>query len=177
MRIAVLFTFLMSALSFADLPEQLRGDVVPDFFVLAIDNETELGRDDLKKIAAKPGVKRIVLSFFATWCASCREELAVLGRNKGELEKNGVRVYLIDVGESIHGKGAEVEKLVRQFAGDSFPFYFDPNANLLKKFGLIEKTQTKYELPIIVVLDADLKVLKVLREAGKDFPQNLWSEF
>jgi peroxiredoxin len=177
MRIAIFFTLLMFAVSFADLPEQLRGEIIPNFSpVLAIDNETELGRDDLKKAAQKPSTKRIVLSFFATWCVNCREEFVLLKKNKSELEKDGVQVYLIDVGESIHEKGAAVEKFVRQYAGDSFPFYFDPNANLLKKFGLVEKSQTQFELPITIVLDANLKVLGILREARKNFPQVLWSE-
>jgi hypothetical protein len=47
---------------------------------------------------------------------------------------------------------------------------------MLRKFGIIESNQAKFELPVIVVLDEDLKVLAVFREAGKDFPQVLWGE-
>jgi len=178
----VLITFTLSfaaaglSKKLSPLPEQLRGDVIPSFFALAIDNETEFSRNSLKEAAKKKGAKRIVLSFFATWCVNCMEEFKILKSNAGNLEKNGVQVYLIDAGESIHEKGDAVEKFVKQFAGDSFPFYFDPNANLLKKFGIIESSQTKFELPITVVLDTNLKVLGVLKEIGDDFPQILWSE-
>jgi len=183
MRIAIFLTVIMFAFSFGQqtkklspLPEKLRGDIIPNFFVLAIDNETELGRNDLKETASKSGAKRIVLSFFATWCENCREEFKTLRSNAGNLANNGVQVHLIDVGEAIHEKGEAVEKFVRQFAGNSFPFWFDPNANLLKKFGLIENSQTTFELPITVVLDANLKVLGVLKEIGKDYPHILWSD-
>lgn len=183
MRIAILLTALMCAFSFGQqtkrlspLPEQLRGETIPNFFALAIDNETELGRSALKEAAKKSGAKRIVLSFFATWCVNCMEEFKVLKNNAGNIEKNGVQVYLIDAGESILEKGAAVEKFVNQYAGSSFTFWFDPNVNLLKKFGLIENSQTTFELPITIVLDTDLKVLGVFREIGKDFPQILWSD-
>jgi len=179
MRVAILLTALMLAFSYGQqtkrlspLPEPLQGDIIPNFFALAIDNETELGRSDLKNT----GAKRIVISFFATWCVNCREELVVLKNNAGELAKNGVQVHLIDAGESLVEKGATVEKFVKQFAGDAFQFWFDPNANMLKKFGLIEKNQTTFELPITIVMDANLKVLAVFKEIGKDYPQILWSE-
>jgi hypothetical protein len=107
---------------------------------------------------------------------NCREEFKILKSNAGYLEKNGVLVCLVDVGEGIHEKGSAVEKFVRQFAGDSFPFWFDPNANMLKKFGLTENSQTNFELPVTVVLNTDLKALGVFREIGEDFPQILWSE-
>jgi len=179
MRIAILLTTLMFAFSFGQqtkrlspLPEPLQGDIIPNFFALAIDNETELGRNSLQKSEAK----RIVISFFATWCVNCREEFVILKNNAAELAKNGVQVHLIDAGEGIIEKGTTVEKFVKQFAGDTYPFWFDPNANMLKKFGLIGKNQTTFELPITVVMDNSLKVLAVFKEIGKDYPQILWSE-
>jgi len=179
MRIAILLITLMYAFSlgqqtkrFTPLPEQLRGDIIPNFSALAIDNETELERSSLQK----SGAKRIVLSFFATWCVNCREEFIILKGSAGDLAKNGVQLHLIDAGEGIFEKGATVEKFVKQFAGNAFPFWFDPNANILKKFGLVGKDQTAFELPITIVLDSNLKVLGVLKEIGADFPQILWSD-
>jgi peroxiredoxin len=170
------FSFGQQTKKLSPLPKQLQGDIIPSFFALALDNETELGRSELKEAALKKGVKRIAISFFATWCVNCREEFKILKSNAAILEKNGVLVYLVDVGESIHDKGKDVEKFAMQYAGDSFPFWFDPNANMLKKFGLIESSQTTFELPITIVLNTDLKILGVLKEIGKDYPQILWSE-
>jgi peroxiredoxin len=159
------------------LPEPLRGDIVPDFSVLAADNITTFSREDLKNAAKKSGAKRVVLSFFASWCVkNCGPEFELLKKNKKDLKKKDVMVYLIDVGESVYKKGADVKNFVDKYADGLFPFYFDPNGDLLKDFGLVEKEQTEFEVPIVIVLDANLKVLGVFKETGKDFPQILWSK-
>jgi len=159
------------------LPKQLQG-IIPSFKVLAIDNETELNQDDLKANAKKTGAKRIALSFFATWCANCQKEFVCLRENAGELQKNGVQAYLINVGESIHNEGGKVSDMVNKYAGSSFPFYFDPNGNLLRKSGFIQENSGRFSLPLTIVLDPDLRVLGVLSAVGEDdFPQVLWGEF
>jgi thiol-disulfide isomerase/thioredoxin len=184
MRMTILFALLMSVISFAGgqskklnpLPKELQGDIVPNFFVLAMDNETELDRKGLKEEAQKNGAKRIALSFFASWCENCREEFKSLRKNASKLKENGVQIYLIDVGEKIIREGKKVSDFVEEFSGGSFPFYFDPGANLLKDFGFIERSATQFALPIILVLDADLRVLGAFTEAGDDFPQILWGD-
>jgi len=184
-RAAVTLALVLSTASFAEeeltqrvspLPAPLLGETIPKFFTLGIDNETEFNSDDLRAAVKKSGAKRVVLSFFATWCANCMKEFSILKNSTENLKKNGVQIYLIDTGERIHDKGALVEKFVKEYANNAFPFYFDPNSNTLKRFGLIENNQKKYELPIIVVMDANLKVLGVLREVGDDFPQILWGD-
>jgi len=176
----IIILALMSALCFgqsqklASLPKQLQG-TIPNFQTLTIENEPGLTKDNLKERAKKSGAKRIALSFFATWCVNCVEELAILKNNADELQKNGVQVYLINVGESIHKDGEKVSEMVNKYAGNSFPLYFDPNGNLLKKSGFVQK-DGKYSLPLIIILDADLQVLGVLSAVSKDdFPQILWS--
>jgi len=172
--IAIAFAFALcfgQSQKISPLPKQLQG-TIPNFKVLAIDNETELSQNDLKANAKKAGAKRIVLSFFATWCVNCQNEFALLKNKADELQKNGVQVYLIDVGENIHSDGAKVSK----YAGDSFPLYFDPNGNLLRKSGFVQDGG-RYSLPLIIILDPDLRVLGVLSKVDeKDFPQVLWGE-
>ncbi len=158
------------------LPEELQGSIVPNFFALGLDNETELTRSGLKSEAQKSGAKRVVLSFFATWCVNCREEFALLQRNAARLEEKGVKVYLINIGEKIIREGKKVGDFVKGNAGTAFPFYFDQNANLLKNFGIVERNASQFSLPVIVVMDSDLRVLSVFTEAGNDFPQVLWSD-
>ena len=184
MRIAILLTALMSAFCFGkgqtqklnlDTLPKLQG-IIPDFQVRTIDNAPGLSRDNLKEKAKQAGAKRIVISFFATTCTSCRAEFTLLGRKTSELEKNGVQIYLIDVGESIHKLGDKVNEFVKEYAGDSFPFYFDPNGNFLKKLGLVKKNGD-FELPTTVVMDSDLRVLGVLLAVSEDdYPQILWGE-
>ena len=182
MRIALLITIFFAVLSFAEqskrlaLPKELQSDIIPNFFVLTNDNKGELYRDDLKKNAEKAKAKRIVLSFFATHCISCKEEFAFLKNNKSELEKQGVQVYLIDVGEDIHVYGDNVSEMVAKYAGNAFPFYFDPYGDTLKDFGLAKSEDAP--LPLTLILDSDLRALGVLvGKMGSDFPQILWGEF
>jgi hypothetical protein len=67
--------------------------------------------------------------------------------------------------------------MVKKWAGDNFPLYFDPNGNLLRKSGFIEESG-RYPLPLIIVLNSDLRVLGVFMEGvGDDFPQILWGDF
>jgi len=171
MRIIIILTALMPALCFG----QLQG-AIPNFQLLTIENEPGLTKDNLKEKAKKAGAKRIALSFFATWCVNCIEEFALLKNNAGELQKNGVQVYLINVGESIHKDGNKVSNMVNKYAGNSFPLYFDPNGNLLRKSGFLQE-DGKFSLPLVIVLDSDLQVLSVLSAVNEDgFPQILWGE-
>jgi len=183
MRTIIILSILISSLCFGQelkqsqkltpLPKELQG-TIPDFFVLAKDNKraNALRPDGLKSNAEKAGAKRIVLSFFATWCENCPKEFELLKKNADELKKNGVQVYLINAGQSIHTAGDSVSNYVSKYAGDSFPFYFDPNKTLLRDFGF---TQEAY--PLVIVLDAELRVLGVLKGIGKeDFPQILWGK-
>jgi len=115
MRTIIILCILMSSFCFGQtqklnpLPKQLQG-TIPNFKVLTI-NKDEASQDDLKASAKKAGAKRIVLSFFATWCKNCIEEFALLKNNVDELQKNGVQVYLIDVGESINDIGSKASDI------------------------------------------------------------------
>ena len=190
MRLAtmLLLTLLMPALSFGagqsgpskkilPLPKELQGNIIPDFFVLAIDNETEFSREKLAEEAKKQNAKRVVFSFFASWCTeNCGPEFVKLKENAEKLKEKGISVYLIDVGEKIMHKGKEVSDFVNKYAANAFPFYFNQNASLLKNFGIIERSATQFSLPVLVVMDANLKVLNVFADSGNDFPQVLWGD-
>jgi thiol-disulfide isomerase/thioredoxin len=158
------------------LPNELRQGVIPSFFVLEKNGIDELYREDVKEAAKKAGAKRVVLSFFATYCVPCREEFATLKKSKAELERQGVLVYLIDAGESIRLNGEKVKEMVEKNAGDAFPYYFDPNVILFKSFGLAKQGEEP-RLPMTIVLDSDLQALGILAgKMGSDFPQILWGE-
>jgi thiol-disulfide isomerase/thioredoxin len=182
MRIAVIFTLVMCALSFGEvkgaseklspLPQELQGGEIPGFYVVALDSRNSLYNEKLANEAKKPGVKRVVLSFFDTKCVNCQAEFVLLKNNSAKLKENGVLVNLINVGEKIDSSGAKVNKFVKEFAGDSFPFYFDQDFVMLKNFGL--KLSTDVIFPMIVVMDSDLRVLGVFKATGNDFPQVLW---
>jgi peroxiredoxin len=189
MRIAIIFTLLMCAISFgkkdglseklSPLPQELQGATAPNFYLLALNKVNTLSKGKLAKEAKNLGVKRVVLSFFDTECINCREEFVILKNNSAKLKENGVLLNLIDVGEGIEEKGQKVKKFVEDYAGDSFPFYFDEDRSMLKGFGLAyvdKNSKLIINLPMIVVMDSDLRVLAVFRETGNDFPQVLWGD-
>ncbi len=184
MRIAIISALIICAFAFgagqskklSSLPKELQGDAVPNFFVLAPDNETRLSKKGLAGEVKKLGAKRVVFSFFATWCANCAAEFTRLKEKAAKLKEKGVHVYLIDVGENIMQDGKKVSSFVEQHAGNRFPLYFDQNANLLKDFGIIDKNATHFGLPVLLIMDADLRALGVFTEIGNDFPQILWAD-
>ena len=179
----ILLAALLPVFSFAQkstrlaLPNELKQGIIPDFFVLEKNGIDELYRDDIKEAVKKTGAKRVVLSFFATYCVPCREEFAILKKNKGELEKRGILVYLIDVGEDIRSSGGKVSEMVEKNAGSAFPYYFDPNIILFKSFGLVKQGEDP-GLPLTIILDSNLQAVGILKgQMGSDFPQVLWSEW
>jgi len=179
---AILLAALLPIFSFAEkstrlaLPNELKQGTIPNFFVLEKNGIGELYREDIKNAVKKTGAKRVVLSFFATYCVSCKEEFAILKNSKAELEKQGVLIYLIDVGENIRANGEKVKEMVEKNAGETYPYYFDPNAILPKNFGL-SKQGEDLSLPLTIILDSNLQALGVLKgKMGSDFPQVLWSE-
>ena len=174
----ILLAALLPVFSFAQkstrlaLPSELKQGIIPDFFVLEKNGIDELYRDNIKEAVKKTGAKRVVLSFFATYCISCREEFAILKKSKGELEKRGILVYLIDVGEDIRSSGAKAIEM----AGGAFPCYFDPNVILFRSFGLAKQGEDP-SLPMTLVLDSNLQAVGILKgKMGSDFPQILWGE-
>jgi alkyl hydroperoxide reductase subunit AhpC len=180
MQTAIFLAAMLPTLSFAEksarlaLPNELRQGIIPDFFVLEKNGIDELYRDDIKEAVKKTGAKRVVLSFFATYCVPCREEFAILKKNKGELEKRGVLVYLIDAGEDIRTHGGKAMEMAEKNAGGAFPCYFDPNVILFKSFGLAREGEDP-GLPLTLVLDSDLRAIGILKgKMGDDFPQVLW---
>jgi len=180
---AILLAALLPIFSFAEkstrlaLPNELKQGIIPYFFVLEKNGIDALYREDIEQTVKKKGAKRVILSFFATYCLQCREEFAILKKNKAELEKRGILVYLIDVGEEIRVIGTKVKDMVEKNAGSTFPYYFDPYVILFKSFGLSKQGETP-SLPITLILDSNLQVVGILKgQMGSDFPEVLWSEF
>jgi thiol-disulfide isomerase/thioredoxin len=74
-----------------------------------------------------PG-ETIVVHFWATWCPSCDEDLAVLGRAAKACSDAPVRVVAVDVGEDA--------QTVRSFLGDrslGIPLLLDPRGHAWRR--------------------------------------------
>ncbi len=77
--------------------------------------------------------KLLILNFWATWCAPCKEEMPSLDI----LQKNGslqnLKIFPINVGQENLKKSKEFFKNLNI---TNLEIYFDPNINLVKKFAL-----------------------------------------
>ena len=173
-----LFIFLAALSVYAQpaeqlsMPKQLQGEL-PWFALDTKDGEKSyygvLNNNKLKDIAKKRGSKRIVFSFFATWCVSCKESLILMNQKAAELEKNGVLLVLVNMGEQDFGK---IDEWAKPFLRDEWFLSFDSFKNLSEDFGL-SKPGGEMPLPQTLILDPDLRPVMLLGDKGDDFLQIL----
>jgi thiol-disulfide isomerase/thioredoxin len=127
-------------------PSDARWPSLPGVSVGAALADLGLGGTPVGEIIAKPGDGPVLVSFFASWCGSCRRELPTLQRLTAEA---GVTV----VGVSVDGEDtapnapAFVEKL-----GLDYPWALADHAQAQALFG------EKVTLPAVVLLDGKRRV-------------------
>lgn len=183
-RLALFFALLavLAGFSFAGpseklpLPKPLQVAKLPWFALDARDSEGThnwvINNDKVKEIARQRNCKRVAFVFFATWCISCREGLSLLSEKSEELNKQGVLVVLINVGENDYVK---TNKWIEEYAKEEWLLGFDKFSNLPENFGLT-KQGAEMPLPATLVLDSDLRPLMLIRHEGDDYPQILWNK-
>ncbi len=75
----------------------------------------------------------LLLNFWATWCAPCREEMPSLDLLKSNKGLNKLKIFPVNVGQ-------DNVKKAKEFFDDlnikNLNLYFDENINLTKKFAL-----------------------------------------
>ena len=131
MRILIILVFLLSN-SFAN--------EVPDIKNLVISKELKK-YDGLTFLDAKNEQLNlnehkgnlIILNFWATWCAPCKEEMPSLDLLQSNNKLNNLKIFPINVGQE------DVEKASKFFKDlkiQNLDLYFDSSVNLTKKFGL-----------------------------------------
>ena len=77
--------------------------------------------------------KLLILNFWATWCAPCKEEMPSLDRLIRNVKFKNLKIFPINVGQENFIKSRNFfEKLNIQ----NLEIYFDPKVNLVKKFTL-----------------------------------------
>ncbi len=75
------------------MQSELVGELTPDFTLNTIN------RDNINFSDFRDGQKAIVF-FWATWCPHCHAELVSLKNQRETLEKRGIKVVLVNLGES-----------------------------------------------------------------------------
>ena len=75
----------------------------------------------------------VLLNFWATWCAPCKEEMPSLDLLKSNKDLNNLKIFPVNVGQ-------DNVKKAKKFFDDmnikNLNLYFDENINLTKKFAL-----------------------------------------
>ncbi len=131
MRFLVIFIFLISN-TFANETPNIKNLIInkelKEYTNLIIldDQNNQLNLSDYKG-------NILLLNFWATWCAPCKEEMPSLDLLKSNKDLNNLKIFPVNVGQ-------ENIKKAKKFFDDmnikNLNLYFDENINLTKKFAL-----------------------------------------
>ena len=77
--------------------------------------------------------KLIMLNFWATWCAPCKEEMLSLDLLQRNENLNNLKIFPINIGKE---KPEKSLKFFKDLEIKNLDLYFDPPITLAKKFGL-----------------------------------------
>jgi peroxiredoxin len=139
------------------------GQKVPDFTTTTLDGD----RFVLKEYLRQPGNKVLILTFFATWCEPCGEDLKYLQKLYDEYKDQGLRVFCVFTGRISKVKAAReyLKKL-----DVNFPV-------LLDKRRVISKRYKVTGLPCNYAIDREgilkFKCLGCSEEVKRKFGDNL----
>tara|TARA_B100000676_G_scaffold273030_1_gene291408 strand:+ start:314 stop:823 length:510 start_codon:yes stop_codon:yes gene_type:complete len=131
MRILIIFIFLFSN-SFADEILSFKNIVINkelkkyDGLVFLDDQNQELSLDDYRG-------KLVILNFWATWCAPCREEMPSLDSLQENNELKNLKIFPINIGK----ESIEKSKIFfNELEIKNLQLYFDTQITLAKKLSL-----------------------------------------
>ena len=77
--------------------------------------------------------KLLILNFWATWCAPCKEEMPSLDNLQSNARLNNLKIFPINIGQENLLKS---QIFFKELAIENLDIYFDPSVNLAKKFKL-----------------------------------------
>ena len=131
MRFLIIFTFLISSALANDLPN-IKNIVINkepktyDNISFRDSNENVIKLNDYRG-------KLILLNFWATWCAPCREEMSSLDTLKVNSYLNNIEIFPINIGSDNLEKS---NKFFKDLNIRNLDIYFDNPRTLAKDFGL-----------------------------------------
>jgi len=131
MRFLIIFIFLISN-SFADEATDIKNLVINkelkkyDSITFLDDQNNQLKLDDY-------GGKLVLLNFWATWCAPCKEEMPSLDLLQANKKLDNLNIFPINVGQDNTQKAIVFFKDLQI---KNLKPYFDSPITLAKKFGL-----------------------------------------
>jgi len=153
----MIFCFLLSSTAFAmgqapngTVKDSSVGGGAPDVVL----SKTDGSSSDI--IGSNKG-KKIVLIFWATWCPHCYEELGSINQNIASVEAKGIKIVLVDVGESV----GQVQSYFRHRQMNLVSFV-DENSFLMDAYHLIG-------VPTLVFIDENGHIRNVTHTFPSDY--------
>jgi len=89
-------------------------------------NQKNINLDDYKG-------KLLILNFWATWCAPCKEEMPSLDNLQTNIDLNNLKIFPINIGNE---NLAKTESFFKDLNIKNLDIYFDTPITLAKKFSL-----------------------------------------
>ncbi|TKW67470.1 MAG: TlpA family protein disulfide reductase [Paracoccus denitrificans] len=89
--------------------------------------------------------KAVLLNFWATWCAPCREEMPALNSLQKDLGGDDFQVVTIASGRNPQ---PAIDKFFAEAKIDSLPVLLDPRQKLAREFGVLA-------MPVTILIDRD----------------------
>ena len=133
MKLLIIFTYLLTA-SFSHALEK------PDIKNLIILKNPKIYEDVIFKNVNQKNVnladfkgKLLILNFWATWCAPCREEMPSLDDLQSNRNFNNLKIFPINIGQEDVAKS---ESFFEELNIKNLDIYFDAPITLAKKFVL-----------------------------------------
>jgi len=131
MRILIILIFLLSN-SFADETTDFKNLIIKkdqkkyeDLSFLDVDKK-QVNLDDYRG-------KLVLLNFWASWCAPCKEEMPSLDSLQSNKNLNNLQIFPINVGQDNEKKAKD---FFEQLDIKTLNIYFDTTITLAKKFQL-----------------------------------------
>ncbi|MBN1870179.1 MAG: TlpA family protein disulfide reductase [Candidatus Omnitrophica bacterium] len=140
LAVFVVFILLRSCGPFLRGPNPLLGQLAPDFTLLTLSGRSE-SMNSVR--AGQPAI----LFFWTTWCPHCRSQLAALNGQRADIEGQGIKVILVDVGEDSRKVKAYVDS--ENISYDSF----------LDKDGIVSEKYNIIGFPTFFLLSREGRVL------------------
>ena len=131
MKFLIIFIFLFSN-AFADEVINLKNIVINkelkkyDVITFLDIKNNQVNLNDYKG-------NLILLNFWATWCAPCKEEMPSLDQLQSQKNLNNLKIFPINVGQDNLEKAS---KFFEDLGINNLKIYFDSPVTLAKKFGL-----------------------------------------
>ena len=133
MKLLIIFIYLITInFSYAFEKPGLKNLVIiknPKFYedVIFVDiNQKNVNLDDFKG-------KLIILNFWATWCAPCKEEMPSLDDLQANTKLNNLKIFPINIGQE---DALKSEFFFKELNIQNLKTYFDAPITLAKKFSL-----------------------------------------